>query len=75
MSPGASTASRGPAGSSSKPPAKGVNEGFPEPSPIEIVVSSSEHDVVALPARKRKDAEPLIPIVLDDDDDEVIDLD
>jgi pSer/pThr/pTyr-binding forkhead associated (FHA) protein len=47
---------------------------FPEPSPVEIQISSSEEDIIAVPAAKARDPEPLIPIVLDDDD-EIIDLD
>jgi predicted component of type VI protein secretion system len=54
-------------------------ESFPAPSPLEIVVGSSEHeisarDLVDSPPGKRLDAEPLLPIVLDDSD-ELIDLD
>ncbi len=53
----------------------GLNRGFPEPSPLEIAVSSSEHEI-ALPAPgDRGHARPLLPIVLDDDDDDIIDLD
>jgi hypothetical protein len=53
--------------------------GFPEPSPLEIVLGSSEHeisehDLVHEPAGHQGDAEPLLPIVLDDSD-EIIDLD
>ena len=53
--------------------------GFPEPSPLEIVLGSSEHeisehDLVHEPAGNQGDAPPLLPIVLDDSD-EIIDLD
>lgn len=61
----------------SSPPLASVKpskQEFPEPSPLEILVSSSEEDLITLPSAKRKDAEPLIPIILDDSD-EIIDLD
>ena len=51
-----------------------VNQEFPEPSPLEILVSSSEQDLVVLPSARQNDPEPLIPFVLDDSD-EIIDLD
>jgi pSer/pThr/pTyr-binding forkhead associated (FHA) protein len=50
-------------------------KGFPEPSPLEVPIPSSEHDNIAAPPGGRyQDDGPLIPIVLDDDD-EIIDLD
>jgi FHA domain len=64
-----------------RPPVAGSmgTESFPEPSPIEIVVGSSEHeiserDLLDLPAGKRRDPAPLLPIILDDSD-EIVDLD
>jgi predicted component of type VI protein secretion system len=50
---------------------------FPEPSAMDIQISSSEEDIIALSPspRRTNDPEPLVPIVLDDDDDEIIDLD
>ncbi len=57
-----------------QPQGAGLGQGFPEPSPLEIVVSSSEHDVVVPPSKQPGDEEPLIPIELDDEDD-IIDLD
>ena len=70
--------SRGAAFSSSSPPRADTNGDFPEPSPLEVELGSSEHelsehDLVDEPSRKRHDAEPLLPIVLDDSD-EIIDL-
>lgn len=61
---------------SSPPVAPGhpVKQEFPAPSPLEILVSSSEQDLIALPPAKRNDREPLVAIVLDDSD-EIIDLD
>src|SRR3954451_15393416 len=38
----------------------------PDPPPLDIQVSSSEEDIVTLPAGKPQDPQPLIPIVLDD---------
>jgi pSer/pThr/pTyr-binding forkhead associated (FHA) protein len=55
-------------------PDKSLKQGFPEPSPLEILVSSSEEDLIALPPARPNDDEPLIPIILDDSD-EIIDLD
>ncbi|MGC8640160.1 MAG: FHA domain-containing protein [Isosphaeraceae bacterium] len=65
------------------PPAQPVRgalrtESFPEPSPVEIPVGSSEHeisehDLIDPPAGKKRDPAPLLPIVLDDSD-EIIDL-
>jgi pSer/pThr/pTyr-binding forkhead associated (FHA) protein len=46
-----------------------------EPSALAVQVSSSEQELVALPAGEPHDLEPLIPIMLDDDEDEIIDLD
>ncbi|MGO8901903.1 MAG: FHA domain-containing protein [Isosphaeraceae bacterium] len=53
-----------------------LNQGFPEPSPLEIVVSSSEQDIIAPPSKagRHDDFEPLIPVVIDDSD-EIIELD
>ena len=53
---------------------KSVKGQFAEPSPLEIQVSSSEQDLIALPPAARDDPEPLIPIIVDDSD-EIIDLD
>lgn len=54
-------------------------DSFPEPSPLEIVVGDSEHeiserDLLDFPAGKGRDPDPLLPIVLDDSD-EIVDLD
>jgi predicted component of type VI protein secretion system len=74
------TRPRGGAAGSARASSKGavagktMNERFPEPSPLEILVSSSEQDLIALPAATQNDPEPLIPFVLDDSD-EIIDLD
>jgi predicted component of type VI protein secretion system len=53
-----------------------LNEDFPAPSPLEIVISSSEHDIIAPPskARKRDEFVPSFPVVVDDSD-EIIELD
>ncbi len=53
-----------------------LNQGFPEPSPLEIVVSSSQQDIIAPPSKagRHDDFEPLIPVVIDDSD-EIIELD
>jgi len=52
-----------------------LGQAFPEPSPLEIVVSSSEHDIIAPPAKAGKnDFVPQFPLVLDDSD-EIIELD
>ena len=47
-----------------------MSQDFPEPSPLEIVVSSSEQDIIAPPAKagKRDEFVPLFPLVLDDSD-------
>jgi predicted component of type VI protein secretion system len=55
-------------------PVRQAARSFPEPSPLELSVGPSDADVPAVPRRPRRDEEPLIPIVLDDDD-EIIDLD
>jgi predicted component of type VI protein secretion system len=55
-------------------PARKAAESFPEPSPMEISVAASDGDMAAVPRRPAHHDEPLIPIVLDDDD-EIIDLD
>ena len=51
-------------------------QGFPEPSPLEIVVSSSEQGIIAPPSKagRHDDFEPLILVVIDDSD-EIIELD
>jgi predicted component of type VI protein secretion system len=56
-------------------PGTALNQDFPEPSPLEIVVSSSEQDIIAPPAKagKHDDFVPLFPLVLDDSD-EIIEL-
>jgi len=52
-----------------------LDQNFPEPSPLEIVVSSSEQEIIAPPAKAGKnDFAPLFPLVLDDSD-EIIELD
>jgi hypothetical protein len=52
-----------------------LDQGFPEPSPLESVVSSSEQDIIApSKAGRHDDFEPLIPVVIDDSD-EIIELD
>jgi predicted component of type VI protein secretion system len=53
-----------------------LTEDFPEPSPLEIVVSSSEQDIIATPAKagKHDDFVPSFPVVIDDSD-EIIELD
>ena len=53
-----------------------MNQSFPEPSPLEIVVSSSEQDIIVPPSKagRHDDFEPLIPVVIDDSD-EIIELD
>jgi pSer/pThr/pTyr-binding forkhead associated (FHA) protein len=69
-------------GSSAKPsgppaaPITGSNRGFPEPSPLEIVISSSQQNIIAPSSKtaKHDGFEPLIPIVMDDSD-EIIELD
>jgi hypothetical protein len=71
--------SRSPSYPTTAPSSRGGNEGFSEPSPLEIVLDSaeheiSEHDLVTEPMGKKHDAEPLLPIVFDDSD-EIIDLD
>jgi len=45
-------------------------QGFPEPSPLEIVVFSSEQDIIAPPSKagRHDDFEPLIPVVINDSD-------
>jgi predicted component of type VI protein secretion system len=72
-----------PLAGSAKSPAGGVvpgmgqwaGGGFAEPSPVEVVAPSSKQEPPARPARIRDDSDALIPIVLDDDDDEIIELD
>ncbi len=56
-------------------PGTALNQGFAEPSPLEISVSLSDQDIVP-PARtaKRDDFVPLFPFVTDDSD-EIIELD
>ena len=53
-----------------------MNQDLPEPSPLEIVVSSSEQDMIAPPAQagKHDDFAPTFPVVIDDSD-EIIELD
>jgi len=53
-----------------------LNQDFPEPSPLEIVVSSAEQDIIATPAKAGKpdDFVPLFPLLIDDSD-EIIELD
>jgi len=53
-----------------------LKQGFPESSPLDIVVSSSEQDIIAPPSKagRHDDFEPLIPVVIDDSD-EIIELD
>jgi predicted component of type VI protein secretion system len=56
-------------------PAGGLTNGtFAEPSPIEIPAASSVERPATPSAGRRKEHEPLIPIVLDDSD-EIIELD
>lgn len=45
------------------------------PGGLDIELSSSEEDLRALASGKPRDSDPLLPIVLDDEDDEIIDLD
>lgn len=52
-----------------------LNEDFPAPSPLEIDISSSEHDLIApSKAGSRDEFVPLFPAVVDDSD-EIIELD
>ncbi len=53
-----------------------LNQQFPEPSPLEIVVSSSEQDIIApsSKASRRDGFAPLLPVNVDDSD-EIIELD
>ncbi len=57
-------------------PGTALNQHFPEPSPLEIVVSRSEQDIIAPPAKagKHDDFVPSFPLVIDDSD-EIIELD
>ncbi len=57
-------------------PGNALDRGFPEPSPLEIVVSLSEQDIPTPPAKaaNRDDFVPLFPRVVDDSD-EIIELD
>ncbi len=56
-------------------PGSTMNQQFPEPSPLEIVISSSEHDIIVpSKAGKRDNFVPSFPAVLDDSDD-IIELD
>jgi pSer/pThr/pTyr-binding forkhead associated (FHA) protein len=52
------------------------NLNFPEPSPLEIVVSSSEQDIIASPSKagRHDESVALFPVVADDSD-EIIELD
>lgn len=53
-----------------------LNQGFPEPSPLEIVVSSSAQGIPTSPSKagRHDEFEPLFPLVVDDSD-EIIELD
>ncbi len=48
---------------------------FPEPSPLEIDLSTSGHDAWPSPPTGRKEQVPLISIDLDDEDEGIINLD
>jgi len=53
-----------------------LNQDFPEPSPLKIVLSSSQQDMIAPPAQagKHDDFVPSFPVVIGDSD-EIIELD
>jgi predicted component of type VI protein secretion system len=55
-------------------PRRPSDQQFAPPSPLEILVSDSDQDLVALPPAKKNGHQPLIPVVFDDSD-EIIDLD
>jgi predicted component of type VI protein secretion system len=56
-------------------PAPSGAASFPEPSPLEIEVSSSDENLAVRPPRASAAPRPLIPIELDDDDEDIIELD
>jgi pSer/pThr/pTyr-binding forkhead associated (FHA) protein len=76
VSPAPAAAARGFAGPQgvAAPVAPRVNPSFPEPSALEISIPPSDRGLAKSASRPIDDDEPLIPIVLDDDD-EIIDLD
>jgi predicted component of type VI protein secretion system len=75
VGPVGSESPRGPVLSPGQAPDRWPAGGFAEPSPLEIIAPGSEPEVPARTAGRHGDPEPLLPIVLDDEDNEIIELD